>query len=109
MGKEKRNTRFHLHGACSVESDEPHSSAAGPALPDRLLDRRAGREPPELRLERLVFGNDHLNYLPVWTGGNNSSSSITQGRGRRILKEKKENGQPKGGMGGRHAATTQGF
>ena len=23
--------------------------------------------------------------------------------------EKKENGQPKGGMGGRHAATTQGF
>ena len=24
-------------------------------------------------------------------------------------KRKKENGQPKGGMGGRHAATTQGF
>ena len=26
-----------------------------------------------------------------------------------VLKRKKENGQPKGGMGGRHAATTQGF
>jgi len=27
----------------------------------------------------------------------------------RASKRKKENGQPKGGMGGRHAATTQGF
>jgi len=26
-----------------------------------------------------------------------------------VPKEKKENRQPKGGMGGRHAATTQGF
>ena len=25
------------------------------------------------------------------------------------VSKKKENGQPKGGMGGRHAATTQGF
>ena len=26
-----------------------------------------------------------------------------------VKERKKENGQPKGGMGGRHAATTQGF
>ena len=26
-----------------------------------------------------------------------------------LVERKKENGQPKGGMGGRHAATTQGF
>jgi len=26
-----------------------------------------------------------------------------------VPERKKENGQPKGGMGGRHAATTQGF
>lgn len=66
---EKRKKKGPVYGACSVESEhEPHSSAAGPALPDRLLDRRAGREPPELRLERLVFGNDHLN-TSISSGG----------------------------------------
>ena len=29
--------------------------------------------------------------------------------GPRVAERKKENTQPKGGMGGRHAATTQGF
>jgi len=54
----------------------------------------------------------HVGSLPppppvscVCVGGGDVNEILSRAQ----CKKKKENGQPMGGMGGRHAATTQGF
>ena len=108
--------------ASAVVSDASSSAVASTPLRLRLVPqppRASTARPGSPRARTVALGHTHF-HLPGGRARSPWSTSRARTRGLSIVlgspppsagfkERKKENRQPKGGMGGRHAATTQGF